>query len=108
MAGRPEDIGPKESNLVNRMTDFLEQLDEKLRERAAEPKLLYTREEAAALLSISVGSIDVLIKRGLLRTRMFGRRCLLPREELERLAKRDLTEIWPEREPKDTKDKQIA
>ena len=107
MAGKPEDVGPRESNLVNRITDLIEQLDEKLRERAAEPKLLYTREEAASLLSISVGSIDVLIKRGLLHTSMFGRRCLLPREELERLAKRDLTEIWPERDSKDP-GKQIA
>lgn len=75
-----------------------EMINQKL--NGLKPKLLYTREEAAELLSISVGSLDVLIKRGFIRPRNFGRRLLIPREELERLAKKDLPEIWPEREPK--------
>jgi len=54
-----------------------------------ETKLLLTRVEAAAALSISVRTLDALLARGELPTRRLGRRRLIARAELERFIKRD-------------------
>jgi excisionase family DNA binding protein len=61
-------------------------------------KILYTKKEAAEQLSISVSSVDILIARGDIEVRQFGRRLLVPRTELERLAKRDVVVLWPEKQ----------
>jgi excisionase family DNA binding protein len=53
------------------------------------PKLLLTRSEAAATLSISVRTLDALLARGELPTRRLGRRRLIARTDLERFIKRD-------------------
>ena len=53
----------------------------------SEPKILLTRHEAAAVLSISVRTLDTLLSRRELATRRVGRRRLIPRAELERFAK---------------------
>lgn len=79
------------------------QLAELLAKPDHRPKLLYTRKEAAELLSISVGSLQILISRGDIRIRRFGSRQLIPHEELERLAKRDIAQIWPEKGPQGTR-----
>jgi excisionase family DNA binding protein len=62
------------------------------------PKLLYTRPEAADMLSISVSSLDVLIGRGMLRAVRKGRRVLVHKTELERLARQNIPTIWPAKE----------
>jgi excisionase family DNA binding protein len=53
-------------------------------------KLLYTRQEAADLLRVSVGTVDNLIERGELRFRRVGGairgRVLIPRTEILRFA----------------------
>jgi hypothetical protein len=50
-----------------------------------EKPLAYTRHQAAALLSISVVSIDRLIARGRLKVCRALRRPLIPASELDRL-----------------------
>jgi excisionase family DNA binding protein len=61
-------------------------------------KILYTKKEAAEQLSLSVSSLDILIARGDIEVRQFGKRILVPRTELERLAKRDVVVLWPEKQ----------
>lgn len=51
-------------------------------------KLLINRKEAAALLSISVQSIDKLVRRGMLRCVRVGKRLLIPPEALQEFTKR--------------------
>jgi excisionase family DNA binding protein len=58
-------------------------------------RILYSREEAAEALSLSVSTIDVMIGRGMLRARRHGRRVLIHRSEMERVSRMDLPRIWP-------------
>lgn len=58
-------------------------------------KLLYTKREAAQLLSISVRSLDYLISTGQLAARRIGRRVLIPRDALEQFAQLDHAAIRP-------------
>lgn len=68
---------------------------------APAPKILFTRAEAAEMLSLSVDSIQELIHRGLLRGVQKGRRVFLHRDELERFAAEDTPQIWlPKRDGK--------
>jgi excisionase family DNA binding protein len=53
-------------------------------------KILFSKKEAATLLSISARCVDKLIARLELETRRIGRRRLVPRVSLERLARRDV------------------
>ncbi len=52
-------------------------------------KLLLSRQEAAALLSVSLRHLVNLINAGRLPTRRLGRRVLISRAALESFAKRD-------------------
>lgn len=52
-------------------------------------RILYTRVEAANLLSISVSSLDRLIADKRLAARRIGRKVLLPHVELMKLSCRD-------------------
>jgi excisionase family DNA binding protein len=52
-------------------------------------KILYTKREAAQLLSISVRSLDYLIFNQQIPTRRVGRRVLVHRDAIERFARRD-------------------
>ena len=72
------------------------------------PKLLYSRKEAAELLSISMGTLEILIARGDVRTRRFGKKRLIPYEELLRVSKRDISKIWPEKGPQGRTRRKIA
>jgi excisionase family DNA binding protein len=58
-------------------------------------QLLYSKKQAAQMLSVCVRTLDYLIARGELKTRRMGKRVLVPRGELVRLAGRDVTEIFP-------------
>lgn len=60
-------------------------------------QLLYSRKQVAQQLSLSVSTVDVMIGRGMLRVRRQGRRVLVPSTEVERFAKRDVPQIWPEK-----------
>ena len=51
--------------------------------------ILLDKKKVAALLSISVRSVDNLISRGDLRVRRIGRRCLLERRIVEQFCRRD-------------------
>lgn len=53
-------------------------------------KILVSKKEAAALLSISLRSVENLIARKELETRRIGRRRLIPRTSLEKLARHDV------------------
>jgi len=57
----------------------------------AEPieKLLYSRKDAASVLSISVRSVDYLISMGKLSTRRIGRKQLIPSGDIRRFARSD-------------------
>jgi excisionase family DNA binding protein len=52
--------------------------------------ILYSRRLAASALSLSVSSIDYLIKNGRLKTVRVGAKKLIPRSEIFALAKRGL------------------
>ena len=52
-------------------------------------KVLYTRKEAAELLSISVHMLDVFIALKELACRRIGRRVLIHRQAIESFARRD-------------------
>ena len=52
-------------------------------------KVLYTKREAAELLSISIRSLDYLITSRQLPTRRIGRRVLVHRNAIERFAQTD-------------------
>lgn len=52
-------------------------------------KLLVSREEAAAMLSISVRGVDYLIAGNRLTTRRIGARVLIPMEEVRTFARTD-------------------
>ena len=52
-------------------------------------KILYTKREAAQLLSISVRSLDYLIFSQQLSARRIGRRVLLHRDAIEQFARVD-------------------
>jgi excisionase family DNA binding protein len=54
-----------------------------------QPRLLYSRREAAYQLSLSARSLDYLIANGELKVRRIGSRILVPHEELVRFAGRD-------------------
>jgi excisionase family DNA binding protein len=60
-------------------------------------RILYSMKEAAASLSISLSTIEQLIAQGDLAVRRIGKRVLVPRTELEKLARRDVAVSWPER-----------
>jgi excisionase family DNA binding protein len=55
----------------------------------ATEKVLYTKREAAHLLSISLRSLDYLIFSQQLPARRIGRRVLLHRDSIEQFARRD-------------------
>lgn len=52
-------------------------------------KILYTKREAAQLLSISLRSLDYLIVSHQLATRRIGRRVLVHRDSIEQFARTD-------------------
>lgn len=55
----------------------------------ATEKVLYTKREAAHLLSISLRSLDYLIFSHQLPARRIGRRVLVHRDAVEQFARRD-------------------
>lgn len=52
-------------------------------------KMLYSRKDAAWILSISVRSIDHIIARGLLQTRKIGNRIMIPHGALVKFASKN-------------------
>ena len=54
-------------------------------------RLLYSRKEAASLLSLSVRALDCLIQDCRIKTRRIGNRVLVPADELLRFAGADQT-----------------
>jgi excisionase family DNA binding protein len=59
-------------------------------------RILFSRAEAARALSMSISTLDILIARGTIRTRRHGRRVLVAKTEIERVARTDaLGPIWP-------------
>jgi excisionase family DNA binding protein len=73
------------------MTDTLESRASRPAKKLvrAEDKLLLSRQEAAALLSISQRSLDYLIANKVLMTRRIGSRVLIPAHDLHRFARAD-------------------
>jgi excisionase family DNA binding protein len=65
------------------------------------PKIVYSRAEAAEMLSISVSSLDVLIATGRLKATRKGRRVLIHAAEIERMATLEIPRIWPVRRDKE-------
>ena len=58
-------------------------------------KLLFSRLEAAEILSFSVSTLDVAVARGMLRVRRMGRRVMFEKREIEKFARADHSRIWP-------------
>ena len=51
--------------------------------------LLMSKRESAAMLGLSVRTLENLIRQKELPARRIGRRCLIERQALERFARRD-------------------
>jgi excisionase family DNA binding protein len=51
--------------------------------------LLYSKKEAARLLSVSIRTIDYLLSRQELESRKLGKRVLIPRHALEKFSRSD-------------------
>lgn len=60
---------------------------------SASQKVLYTKREAAQLLSISLRSLDYLIVSQQLPARRIGRRVLVHRDSIEQFARLDHVSI---------------
>jgi excisionase family DNA binding protein len=58
-------------------------------------KILFDRKSAAIAISISIRGLDYLIATGKIRARRLGKRILIPRDELERFARKDTERIVP-------------
>lgn len=58
-------------------------------------RLLYSKREAAEMLSISVRSLDYLIVTHQLPARRIGRRVLIPHDAIQQFAKHDYDSIRP-------------
>jgi excisionase family DNA binding protein len=58
-------------------------------------KTFLSRKDAAAVLSISVSSLEQLIIQGEIKTRQLGGRVMIPREQIDQLARRDVKIVWP-------------
>jgi excisionase family DNA binding protein len=58
-----------------------------------EPSLLVRKREAARLLSVSVDTLEALVRTGQLPSVRVGRRVLIPRSALTALADAHLTSI---------------
>jgi excisionase family DNA binding protein len=57
------------------------------------PRLLYSREDAAHQLSVSIATLDRLIGKKEITARRIGRSVLIPHSELVKLARRDVPVI---------------
>ncbi len=57
-------------------------------------KILYTRKEAAELLSISTSTLDVCIARGWLASRRIGHKRLIPHMALVAFSQKNLPAVW--------------
>jgi len=57
-------------------------------------KLLFSKEEAAEMLSFSLSTMNVAIGRGMIRVRRNGRRVMIEKRELEKFARADHPRIW--------------
>jgi len=64
----------------------------KLTER---PRLSLSRREAAKELSMCEASLDMLIQRRIVRATRKGRRVIISRAEVERVAAMSIDRIWP-------------
>lgn len=58
------------------------------------PKILYTRREAAYMLSLSEDTVAEIIRQGMMAIVRKGRRILVHRDELERFARVDTPFLW--------------
>lgn len=56
-----------------------------------------SKKEAAAILSISVSTLEQLIAQGEIKIRYLGKRVMIPREQLDEFKKRDVKIIWPDK-----------
>jgi excisionase family DNA binding protein len=57
-------------------------------------KILYSRKEAAQLLSLSVSTLDMLVSRGTLPSRRIGAKRLIPHAALVAFAQKNLPSLW--------------
>ena len=60
-------------------------------------KLLYTQEEAAQALGVSLRSIERMVSAAQVRTKKMGRRRNIPATEVRRIAREGLVEIGAHR-----------
>ena len=71
-------------------------------------KLLFSRLEAAEILSFSVSTLDVAVSRGMLRARRMGRRVMFEKREIERFSRADHARIWPAGGPRGWRGSSVA
>lgn len=55
---------------------------------AVQPRILHSKPEAAALLGISLRALDYMIAQGEIKTVKIRKRRLVPRSEIEKIARK--------------------
>jgi len=66
-----------------------------MKQKSATQRLLYSRAEAAQLLSISISTLDIAIFRGLITARKIGRKRLVPHAALVAFSQKNVPVVWP-------------
>jgi len=90
-----EELTKQVATLAGKVAELAER--PRTRSTTANPGLFYSVKEAAEILCISLTTLEQLIAQGDLRIRRIGKRRLVPGKELEKLARRDVTIVWPEK-----------
>ena len=83
---------PEDSRIQQRRSSERQNRNRKPPAKAAmlpDAKLLVSRREAAAMLSISIRGVDYMISDGRLATRRIANRVLIPTEEIRKFAQSD-------------------
>jgi excisionase family DNA binding protein len=90
-----EELTKQVATLAGKVAELAER--PRTRSTTASPGLFYSVKEAAEILCISLTTLEQLIAQGDLHIRRIGKRRLVPGKELEKLSRRDVTIVWPEK-----------
>ena len=92
-------MSTENDSLVAQIAELIEQkFAELAAEQPVEGQILYRPRQAAKVVGVSVSFLEILIARGEICVRYWGSEVLVPREELERVAKKDFPELLPPKE----------
>ena len=71
------------------LSKMLDKKFDELLQRINTPEVIYTRDEAASLLSVRPNTVSSYIDRGILTNKGVGRKVLISSKELDRILKKN-------------------